>query len=515
MTSPILLTDEQMQSFVANGYLCLQTTLPESFHRQIYDRFDAMIGGDANLNPGNNLLPACPEIGALFEDPAVTGALTSVLGTDYVMHPHRALHNNVPGSPAQVMHKDSYWGYRRRVRNHRLRWVMIMYVPQATPIEQGPTGVVPGSQFQTRRPDESMTPEVPACLQTGGFLLIHYDVWHRKMQNFTQKKRFMMKFEFIRMHEPAGATWDHQDAAWMLQNKPALDLSAVWQRQWDWLRNARPAKTPHPANVDVTHLLADPGPHAVLQGINAIAGDSEAVRAQLDALTGLLGHEVDPVGIDAGYAIAAAGEAAVDRLQEVIWREDGEHIPEKRDGERAIDYVPNAERIARNAIAALVEIGAGAVPSLLHLLANGQARARKLAAFALGEIGTAVPIGAAAVQALCAAASDPEPAVRVNAVEALGLVPATPVALAALTAAIRDVEAEVRFSAALSLARLGPDAESAVPALGEALQDNNRYVPGYAVEALERIGTSEAARTLIPYLKNARWCAQTSPASTF
>ena len=39
-----------------------------------------------------------------------------------------------------------YWGYLRRVRNHRCRWAMIMYVPQATPLERGPTGVVPGSK---------------------------------------------------------------------------------------------------------------------------------------------------------------------------------------------------------------------------------------------------------------------------------------------------------------------------------------------------------------------------------
>src|SRR5215469_17271340 len=93
-STPMLLTDQQIQRFIAHGYLPLQTTLPESFHRTIYDRFDALIGGDANLNPGNNLLPACPELGALFQDPVVNGALTSVLGADYAMHPHRALHNN-------------------------------------------------------------------------------------------------------------------------------------------------------------------------------------------------------------------------------------------------------------------------------------------------------------------------------------------------------------------------------------------------------------------------------------
>jgi hypothetical protein len=62
MTSPKLLTDGQMQRFIAHGYLCLHTELPDSFHRSIWERFDTLIGTEANLNPGNNLLPAVPEL---------------------------------------------------------------------------------------------------------------------------------------------------------------------------------------------------------------------------------------------------------------------------------------------------------------------------------------------------------------------------------------------------------------------------------------------------------------------
>jgi hypothetical protein len=512
MTStPILLTDEQMQRFVAHGYLLLQTSLPESFHRAIYERFDALIGGDANLNPGNNLLPACPEIGALFQDPVVTGALTSVLGPDYVMHPHRALHNNEPGSPPQITHKDSYWGYRRRIRNHRARWAMIMYVPQATPLEQGPTGVIPGSQYQMRKPDETVQPEVPGCLPAGGFLLIHYDIWHRKMKNLTQKKRFMMKFEFIRMQEPERPSWNHADDAWRLADLPALDLSAVWQRQWAWLRGTRRPT----GDAGTAGDLGGNDPHAVLAALNAMAGDGTRVRAALGRLVALLGHDVDPVGVTAGYTIAAAGADAIAPLCEVILQQDGPHVPEKKEGQQAIDYIPNQERIARNAAAALVEIGEPAIPAILGLLARGADSARKLAAFMLGEIGSTGARHPGMLEALCAAVADPEPAVRVNAVEALGLLGATPATLAALAAALKDEDEEVRFSAALSFARLGPAAEPAVPALSEALHDSNRYVPGYAVEALERIGSRQATQALVPFLKNARWCPQTSPASTY
>jgi HEAT repeat protein len=511
MTAPILLTDEQMQRFIAHGYLLLKTQLPETFHRGIYDKFDAMIGADAGGNPGNNLLPAVPELNEVFDDPVVRGALTSVVGPDYVMHPHRALHNNMPGSDAQRMHKDSYWGYLRRVRNHRSRWAMIMYVPQATPIERGPTGVVPGTQYQMQKPDESVMPEVPGSLETGGFLLIHYDIWHRKMKNFTNDKRFMMKFEFIRMQAPAAPSWDHKDPAWRLDELPAVDLSAVWRRQWDWLRGAAPQEPASNAAVDdAVKDLDDPDPRVRLRAISRIGESGAAVRAHLPALAAALQDGFEPVAVNAAYAMAAGGEAARPYLVDVM-RAD---IGDDPDGNRSSHdgSLPDPGRPARCAAYGLAEVGAPAVPALLELLASGGSHVRKLAAFALGEIaGTGEDVR----QALCRATSDAVAAVRINAVEALGLKPATPSSVAALSMAINDPDPQVRFSAALSLAQIGPAAEPAVPALEGALADENRYVPGYAVEALERIATPTALRALMPFLKSARWCPHTTPRSIY
>lgn len=516
MTEPLLLSDAQMQEFVAKGYLLLQTTLPRSFHDQIYARFDELIGGDANQNPGNNLLPAVPEIQAVFDDPAVSGALTSVLGPDYVMHPHRALHNNVPGSGAQNMHKDSYWGYTRRVRNHRPRWVMVMYVPQATPLERGPTGVVPGSHYQMQRPDEDLMPEVAGSLEAGGFLLIHYDIWHRKMKNFTDQKRFMMKFEFIRMNAEPAPSWDHKSDAWTLADPPSIDMAAVWRRQWRWLCGEDGGATPAGNGVaageldGLLRLLDDPDPRRRLAGINGLATERGAVAAQQARLAKLLGDPFEPVAIDAAYALANGGSAVVETLLRVIAENDADETTANRSSEQGGEGDPGAR--ARNATYALTEIGEAAIPGLLHLLATGKGRARKLATFALGEIAGSEP---AVTRALCDAARDADVLVRINAVEALGLKRANPSVVEALSAAIKDEDAHVRFSAALSLAQLGPVADAAVPALKTALADENRYVPGYAVEALERIGTPAALQTLLPFLKTSRWCKHTSPKSIY
>ena len=84
---PVLLDDERMRFFLANGYLTLTPQLPASFHQDMFDRFLELAGDDNDANPGNNLLPVVPEMSLIFEDPVVKGALTSVLGDGYMMHP--------------------------------------------------------------------------------------------------------------------------------------------------------------------------------------------------------------------------------------------------------------------------------------------------------------------------------------------------------------------------------------------------------------------------------------------
>ena len=52
-TAPRLLSDEQVRTFVANGFLTLQPELPAEFHRGMFDRFVELIGDDNDYNPGN------------------------------------------------------------------------------------------------------------------------------------------------------------------------------------------------------------------------------------------------------------------------------------------------------------------------------------------------------------------------------------------------------------------------------------------------------------------------------
>jgi HEAT repeat protein len=479
--APRLLDDEQMRFFIANGYLTLHTALPAAYHQSLYDRFVAIVGDDNDRNPGNNLLPLMPEINEVFEDPLVKGALTSVLGPDYLMHPHRVLHDNPPGSDQQVWHHDSYWGYKRKVHNHRPWWVMIMYYPQELFDQIGPTGIIPGSHCIAQRLGDIDQIGLPARGPAGTCVMIHYDIWHRKMKNFTNLKRFMVKFEFTRMTRPLSPAWDNREEGWRMPAEPPPHvIEPMWRDQWYWHRGQ-----PAPVNA------------------NGGGSAAEALCARLDA-------ESEPAGLTAAYALGALGKAAVPALVEAMLGNDGESVDDARvfidEGQHS-----EVEMTARNAAHGLVAVGRDAIPALLGALPKAGPRVRKYIVFALGEIAG----DEAVLAALAEAASDADVYVRINAVEALGLKAAAPVTVAALCAALGDAEDEVRFNAALSLARLGPGAAAAVPALAGVLEDGNRYVVGYAVEALERIGTREALAVLLPFLKAARWCPITNSGSLF
>ena len=66
--APVLLNDKQLNHFLANGYLQLDTQLPSGFHKKLFEKFNGIIGEDNDFNPGNNLLPVVPELNLVFDD---------------------------------------------------------------------------------------------------------------------------------------------------------------------------------------------------------------------------------------------------------------------------------------------------------------------------------------------------------------------------------------------------------------------------------------------------------------
>ncbi len=149
-----------------------------------------------------------------------------------------------------------------------------------------------------------------------------------------------------------------------------------------------------------------------------------------------------------------------------------------------------------------------ATPDLIEALNDDEAQIRRNAAWALGRVGDqagdAMPI-------LLETALDEEWDVRADAVWAMGKViedhGQLDIVDARLVEAVvdhlGDMNPHVRWSAAWSLARFGPGADAALPALLEALEDHNFEVRASAAVALGRVASSHHEEMLSDALEKA------------
>jgi HEAT repeat protein len=161
---------------------------------------------------------------------------------------------------------------------------------------------------------------------------------------------------------------------------------------------------------------------------------------------------------------------------------------------------PRAEVRARAALVLgqLKEVAAeeAVIRALTRALADEAVGVRVRAAEALAVLR---PAGANDTDGLLAGLKDADSAKRNQAAAALGRTRPDARIVQALIDVLKDQAVEVRQSAMLALARMGPAARSAVAALTEAVRDE--HVCLWAVSALARIGP--AARAAVPVLLEA------------
>lgn len=532
MEEPRLLTDAEMQTFLATGYLVMRPSVPDGIHETIYRRLNAII--DEEPNPGNNILPRVPEMRHILNSPEVRGALISVLGEDYLEHPHRYCHpvwpvDDPPSEEAarerllKNSHQDGYTPLGHP-RQHYLRYARIMYYPQDSPEEVGPTHVIPGSQFNKGLTDEDRERLIPVTGEAGTVSLTHFDIGHAAGVSRVPRFRHMIKFLYLRASEPVAPSWDSRSTDW---KRPAqvdvpYDLELVWSHGWDWLCG----KTDRYASWKEKHRVSKADVPGLIEKLR-VDGDLEARHraAQLLAAAGPDAAEAVPplvacldtehqiLRTAAIYALGAIGEAAVapliNHLRAVGEREDAK---EKPDGwsEGAINM--------EDAANALGAIGAPAVDALRGLLMEGDGWASINAAFALGEMDAqAAPAVPDLVR--CLKESRSHRKIRTT-LDTLGSI-RKGVPAEALSAMLFEDRPEwdeeihrwwtptdgVRTHAAMNLARLGPDAAAAQDDLIRALDDPCGHAASFAMNALQRIDAEDARAAVVDFLMSQRWDA--------
>ena len=273
------LSDDKFLKFLVEGYL---TVMPSKMTKQHHDRLyrraqslyreaDKLKSQTAHLDIlGDNLRALIPEIDDVIFDPIVVDTLTSLLGENYVLHPHHYLHKS--GTTDQGFHQDGNlpWNERGHYRSHRPDWALLFYYPQAVDSTNGATEVVASSQYWTKDfekgadwyPDDSMDrtfdggednleyrdqqiqqglssigiPDLERrfiYVPQGKVLIGSYDLIHRGSRSLPDSEdRFMYKFYFLRTTEPQiSSTQDAQIPTFSCGRK---EIYPVAKETWKW-----------------------------------------------------------------------------------------------------------------------------------------------------------------------------------------------------------------------------------------------------------------------------------------
>eukprot|EP01050_Picozoa_sp_SAG11_P028375 SAG11_NODE_7557_length_1129_cov_1.768932_1_plen_151_part_00 len=125
-----LLTDDEVKSFLINGWHILtDIAVPEAVHDSIYTEGVDFLGREDVLI-AENVTSRIPAIKHVVSSPVVRGAVQSLLGEGYALHPHTFLHSTSAGND-QDFHKDGILPWNgHAMRTHQPEYLLLLYYPQ-------------------------------------------------------------------------------------------------------------------------------------------------------------------------------------------------------------------------------------------------------------------------------------------------------------------------------------------------------------------------------------------------
>eukprot|EP00429_Kryptoperidinium_foliaceum_P006091 CAMPEP_0176016356 /NCGR_PEP_ID=MMETSP0120_2-20121206/7806_1 /TAXON_ID=160619 /ORGANISM="Kryptoperidinium foliaceum, Strain CCMP 1326" /LENGTH=564 /DNA_ID=CAMNT_0017349345 /DNA_START=137 /DNA_END=1831 /DNA_ORIENTATION=+ len=404
------LTEEDVEHFLRRGFLIVQSGVSAAVNEAIHDSASEICsqGPHAAAHIGDAILDEIPMLHEVLDAPPVKQAVRSILGEHALLHGHRHLH--ISSMRDQMWHKDSYWGFRR-VRSHRPRWCMVLYYPQETTIDIGPTHVLAGSQYWTldtegfnpgedilmpedgsismfvngspeeraeklRQAEESLVTShyshlvepFPLTVPAGSCVLMHYDLFHRGSGRCSDggRLRCLFKFQFLRTIEPQlppsltckASCSSSSTASSPSEGSPRSPGACVAE-------DVAPEEV-EPILQDIRawlrgHWLAQPSHEADSGVADAGGGDMEGTGSIVE-IPGPEASEVERIA--AAYTLARQQLAGRQALVRALLRGEAE---------------------ARAACYGLCAAGPQAMPLLLPLLQHDSPRVRCLSAIALSE----------------------------------------------------------------------------------------------------------------------------------
>ena len=519
-----LLTDEQVQQFIVDGCISLQPDVDPSVHQSIDTQVREAV--EKEFHPGNNIVSRVPLIWDVLRSPVIHGALTSLLGPNYYVHPHRAIHTSTPvedkeasfeadkngppmgrGSRAgSGWHQDAQSPLSRS-RHHTPKYLIGFYFPHETPEVMGPTRYQAGS-YLFSEPVKPSGVVLPDKVDAGTFLLLHFDTVHAGWPNRTDRTRYMLKFVFQRTDQPSIPTWDTRSSEWNVPSsiRTEKDLSSGWKYIWSWMRGSEFEPTNgEDLSADLNNIDQEKRIAAIYQDNST---NLDVLLDQVDGLAGQEMHERRLAKTSEGKSVPRDHVIGIERRwneRAIVW--DDATYALGALGKTAI--APILDRLAKaedpwvcmNYLFALGEIGPSAVqavPTIVEYVKHPLQQVVRTALDALAGIGENLDCSLDAIESLFDASNDDwhdpqvmrgwhgEDQIRMNAVLTL---------LSAINREHDRTQIERIFE--------------------KALGDQNGYVSAIAVEGLTRLGTETSTASALRFLYDRRWDETLRPHKPF
>ena len=206
------LNDSQVLAFCRDGYLMLPGVVPDAVNQRSRDYLEGRTPANPSYMPKGMTEADIARIRGSHEpsvifledwflehvllNPALTGVMRSLLGPNVGLPVLASHHRSQCPGQAQGWHHDA-----DRVFGPELEFVEVFYFPQDTPIELGPTEIVPGTHHRmTRRePDDG---GVFANGPAGTLGIHHQSILHRRGTSTATGVRHMLKYIYWRTEDP-------------------------------------------------------------------------------------------------------------------------------------------------------------------------------------------------------------------------------------------------------------------------------------------------------------------------
>ena len=206
------LTDTQVLQFCRDGYLCLQGVVPDEINQRTCD----YLNGDLPINPcfipkgmthadlermqdthePSSILLEDWYIAHVLLNRELAGVLRSLLGKNVGLPVLVSNHRVECPMPAQGWHQDA-----DHVFGPEINFLEVFYFPQDTPLEMGPTELLPGSHIHSTSRDiaeKGVASDGPA----GSFVIHSQSILHRRGESTAEGLRHMLKYSYWRTVAP-------------------------------------------------------------------------------------------------------------------------------------------------------------------------------------------------------------------------------------------------------------------------------------------------------------------------